>query len=205
MENLAKHEPHATFPTLSETSNSHKSLFTLSISTKDPERYKPLVLPPILQALPANLQNKLPRFDGESSKVTAEEHARKLEDLLDLYDIEEYDVRIRMFALSLQGKIKSWFQDLPVASITNFHQIAQIFLDRWVVMGNKVLIIKEYNQLKRQPGETIQKFSTRFNKLYHAMPANIKPPLGWALLHYPSYFDPEMVFRIRERDPLTLE
>jgi len=47
MENLVKHEPHATFPTLAKTSNSHKSLFTLPISTKVPERYKPLVLPPI--------------------------------------------------------------------------------------------------------------------------------------------------------------
>ena len=72
-------------------------------------------------------------------------------------------------------------------------------------MGNKVLIIKEYNQLKIQPGETIQKFSAMFNKVYHAMPANIKPPLGCALLHYPDYFDPEMVFQIRNKDPLTLE
>ena len=72
MENLAKHEPHATFPTLAETSNNHKSLFTLLISTKVSERYKPLVLRPIFRALPANIQNKLPRFDGESSKVIAE-------------------------------------------------------------------------------------------------------------------------------------
>ena len=110
-----------------------------------------------------------------------------------------------MFALSLQGKIKSWFKDLPAASITNFHQFTQIFLDRWVVMGNKVLIIKEYNQLKRQLGETIQNFSAKFNKVYHAMPANLKPPLGCVLLHYPDSFDPELVFQIRKKDPLTLE
>ena len=72
-------------------------------------------------------------------------------------------------------------------------------------MGNKFLIIKEYNQLKIQPGETIKKNSARFNKVYHAMPANLKPPLGCVLLHYPDSFDPEMVFQIRERDPLTLE
>ena len=99
-----------------------------------------------------------------------------------------------MFTLLLQGKIKSWFKDLLVASITNFHQFTQIFLDRWVVMGNKVLIIKEYNQLKRQPGETIQDFSTRFNKVYHAISTKIKQPLGWALLHHPNAFDQDMVF-----------
>ena len=37
------------------------------------------------------------------------------------------------------------------------------------------------------------------------MPVNLKPPLGCALLHYPYSFDPEMVFRIRNKDPLTLE
>ena len=114
-------------------------------------------------------------------------------------------MRIRMFASSLQGKIRNWFKDLLTASIINFHQFTQVFLDRWVVMGNEVLIIKEYNHLKRQSGEIVQDFSARFNKVYHAMPANIKPPLGCALLHYPDYFDPEMVFWIINKDPLTLE
>ena len=120
MENLVKHEPHATFPTMAETSNSHKSLFTLPISTKVLERYKPLVLPPIFQALPANIQNKLPRFDGESSKVTAEEHIQNIEDLFDLYEIEEDDVCIRMFSLSLQGKIKSWLKTFQLQAIPIF-------------------------------------------------------------------------------------
>ena len=43
VENLVKHEPHATFLALVETSNIHKSLFTLPIPTKVPERYKPLI------------------------------------------------------------------------------------------------------------------------------------------------------------------
>ena len=72
-------------------------------------------------------------------------------------------------------------------------------------MGNFFLIIKEYNHLKRHPGETLQHFSARFNTVYHAIPAKIKPPLEWALLHYPNAFDPEMAFQIRERYPSTLE
>ena len=205
VEDLVKHEPHSTFPTLSETWNSHKSLFALPIPTKLSERYKPLIFPPILQALPANLANKLPRFDGEDSKVTAEEHIQNLENLLDLFEIEEDDVHIRMFALSLQGKNKSWFKDLPAASIIIFYQFNQVFLDRWMIIGNEFLIIGEYKNLKRQPGETVQEFSARFNKVYNAIPTKIKPPLGWALLHYPSSFDPEVEFHIRKREPSSLE
>ena len=141
VENLVKHHSHATFLALAETSNSHESLFTLPIPTKVPERYKPMILPPIFQALPANLANKRPSFDGESSKFTAKEHIQNLENLLDLSKIEEDNVHIIMFSLSLKGKIKSWFKDLPAASITNFHQFTQVFLDRWVIMGNEVLII----------------------------------------------------------------
>ena len=72
-------------------------------------------------------------------------------------------------------------------------------------MGNVFLIIREYNHLKIQPGEILQHFSARFNTVYHAIPAKIKPPLEWALLHYPNVFDPEMAFQIREIDPSTLE
>ena len=57
---------------------------------------------------------------------------------------EEDDVHIRMFSLSLQGKTKSWFKDLPAASIINFHQFTQVFQDRWVIIGNEFLIIEEY-------------------------------------------------------------
>ena len=112
---------------------------------------------------------------------------------------------IIMFTFSLQGKIKSWFKDLPAASIINFHQFTQVLLDKWEVLGNVFLILEEYQNLKRQLGETVQDFSAKFNKVYNAIPTEIKPPLGWALLHYPSSFDPEVEFHIREREPSSLE
>jgi hypothetical protein len=99
-----------------------------------------------------------PRFDGENGNITAEKHIQNLEDFLDLYEVEDDDVCIRMFALSLQGKVKNWFRNLPAASIRNFHQFMQVFLDRWVVMGNVFLILEEYDHLKRKPGETIHSF-----------------------------------------------
>ena len=37
------------------------------------------------------------------------------------------------------------------------------------------------------------------------MPANIRPPPGVALLHYPNDFNPEMAFQVREREIETLE
>jgi hypothetical protein len=72
-------------------------------------------------------------------------------------------------------------------------------------MENLFLILEEYDHLKRESGETMQHFSARFNKLYHAMPIDIRPPPGLAHLHFPDAFNPEMEFQLRERNTATLE
>jgi hypothetical protein len=108
-------------------------------------------------------------------KITTKKHIQSLEDFLDLFEVEYDDVCIRMFSLSLQGKVKNWFKNLLDACISSFHQFVKIFLDQWVIMRNVFLILEEYDHLKRQPGETVHQFSTRFNKVYHAIPADIRP------------------------------
>jgi hypothetical protein len=66
-----------------------------------PNRYKPLVLHPILHDFPANYFQDLPRFDGEHGNITAEKHIQGLENFLDLFEVEEVDACIRIFVLSL--------------------------------------------------------------------------------------------------------
>ena len=110
-----------------------------------------------------------------------------------------------MFSLSLGGKVKDWFKNLPAASIRNFNQFMQVFLDRRVVMRNVFLLLEEYDHLKRKPGETVQQFSTRFNDVYHSIPVDVRPPPGLAKLHFPEAFDPEMAFQLRERNTASLE
>ena len=128
-----------------------------------PDRYKPLVLPSVLHAFPKNYDLYLPRFDGECNNVNAEQHVHNVETFLDLFEVDDEDVGIRIFALSLQGQVKSWFKTLPDASISDFQQFIEVFLDRWVIKHNLFLIIEEYNQLKILPGETVQQFYARFN------------------------------------------
>jgi hypothetical protein len=205
VETLVRHKPPALSPTPAKPLDVCKPLASSPVLAKIPDRYKPLDLPPILHDLPVNYINNLPRFDGENEKITAEKHIQNLEDFLDLYEVEDDDVCIRMFALSLQGKVKNWFRNLPAASIRNFHQFMQVFLDRWVIRGNVFLILEEYEHLKRKPGETVQQFSTRFNDVYHSIPVDVRPPPGLAKLHFPEAFDPEMAFQLRERNTASLE
>jgi hypothetical protein len=200
-----RHEPRDLSPTFSKLSNNYKPLTLPPIPTKIPERYKPLYLIFILHDLPVNYINNLPRFDVENVKITAEKHIQSLEDFLDLFEVEDDDVCIRMFVLSLQDKVKNWFKDLPATSISNFHQFVKMFLDRWVIMRNVFLILEEYDHLKRHPGEIVQWLSTRFNKVYHAIPVYIRPPPGSTHLHFLDAFNPKMAFQLRERNTATLE
>jgi len=63
----------------------------------------------------------------------------------------------------------------------------------------------KYRNLERKPRESVQDFSTRFNKVYNSIPANINPPPGLALLNYMDGFDAEISYQLRKRNLATLE
>ena len=54
------------------------------------------------------------------TNVNAEQHVQNVENFLDLFEGDEEDDSIRLFSLSLQGQVKSWFKALPDASISDF-------------------------------------------------------------------------------------
>lgn len=99
----------------------------IPVPWKVPNRYTPLILPPTLNVFPNNYYDYLPRFDGEDGKITTQKHIQGFENYLDLFEIDEGDVRIRLFSLSLQSRVKSWFKNLPIASISNFQKFFQNF------------------------------------------------------------------------------
>jgi hypothetical protein len=63
----------------------------------------------------------------------------------------------------------------------------------------------KYKNIKRNQGETVQDYCTRFNNLYNAIPTEIKPPQGLALIKFPDGFDADMSYQLRERNAATLE
>ncbi|MCY6488284.1 hypothetical protein, partial [Actinobacillus pleuropneumoniae] len=91
---------------------------------------------PISHDFPKNHDLYLPRFDGERNNITVERHVLNFESFLNLFEVDEEDVSIRLFVLSLQGKVKSCFKTLPDASISDFQQFVKVFLDKCVVRIN---------------------------------------------------------------------
>jgi len=112
---------------------------------------------------------------------------------------------MRTIAQSFLGDVKKWFRSITANSINSSQRLIELFLARWQEKKNPLQILAEYNSMKRNPNETIQEFTSRFNTVYNSIPYDMKPPPGFYLLHYPVAFDPDMAYQLRERDPTTLE
>jgi hypothetical protein len=167
-------------------------------------RYAPLVLAAPLHAMPQDYQTRLPQFDG-TGPLSAQQHVDKMNDYFDLQEVDEADVQMRLFAQSLMGDVKKWYKGLRAASVLDLTAFQRSFLDRWEVKKNPLQILSEYENIRRNQGETVQDYCTHFNNLYNAIPADIKPPQGLALIKFPDGFDADMSYQLRERNSTTLE
>jgi hypothetical protein len=154
--------------------------------------------------MPQDYQTRIPQFDGIGA-LNAQKHVDKMNDYFDFQEVDEEDVQMRLFAQSLTDEVKKWFKTLRVASIVDIVAFHQTFLNRWEVKKNPLQILSEYENIKRNQGETVQDYCIRFNNIYNAIPADIKPPQGLALIKFPDGFDVDMSYQLRERNYATLE
>ena len=70
---------------------------------------------------------------------------------------------------------------------------------------NALYFLTEIEELKRNLGEHVSDFIKRFNKLYHKMPPNFKPPVAAAKYRFSKDFEDYFVVMLRERNSRTLE
>jgi len=78
--------------------------------------YAPLVLPQNLNRFLDDYLKHLPKFNGEG-EVTAEEHLTTSYNFADNFNLEQTYIWMRLFAQSLDGKVRKWFRGLPINSI----------------------------------------------------------------------------------------
>jgi hypothetical protein len=69
-------------------------------------RYAPLVLASPLHNMPQDYQTRIPQFDGTGT-MTAQQHVDKMNDFFDLQEVDEEDVKMRLFSQSLNGQVKN--------------------------------------------------------------------------------------------------
>ena len=149
-------------------------------------------------------QTRIPHFTRAEAAI-AQQHVDRISEIFDYMELEDETINMRMFAQSLGGEPKKWFKILAPYSIHDLPALYQTFINRWEIRKNPIQILFEYNNLKRNTGESVQDYCTRFNSVYNTLPSHMKPPLGSALAKFPEGFDPDMTYQLRERDFATLE
>jgi len=142
-------------------------------------RYAPLILLAQLHDMPQGYDHKIQLF-GVEGDVTAHHHLNRINDQLDLWEMDHDDVKMRILAQSLSGKVKKWFRALPTGSIPNFAAFEGSFLAKWEEKQNPLQFLTQYNNLKRKSNENIPEFSARFLKSYESIPDEFMPPTGTA-------------------------
>ena len=63
-------------------------------------RFAPLALPAVLHDVPQNYAQKIPFYDGDGN-FTARQHVDRFDDYVDLELVDEDDIKMRLFVLSL--------------------------------------------------------------------------------------------------------
>ena len=65
-------------------------------------------------------------------------------------------------------------------------------------------MLSQYHNLKKGGFEYVHEFSSRFMRVYNSIPADIKPLVGAAKLHYVDSFDGDFALLLRERKSARL-
>jgi hypothetical protein len=142
-------------------------------------RYAPLLLPQPLNNLPPRYYLKyMPKFTREED-VTTKEHLVAFYSYADNQNIENEDVWMRVFVQILFGEARKWFRGLAPRSINGIEALDEAFLRHWGDKKDFLYYITEVESLKRKEGESVSKFSKRFNKMYKKIPMRSKPLKAW--------------------------
>ena len=91
-------------------------------------RFSPLDLPSQLHDLPQNYTQRIKIYGAD---ITTQQHLDQFNDFIDLEEVDDEDVKMRLFAKRFSGEVKKWFRSLPTRSIHNFQQFESTFIGKW--------------------------------------------------------------------------
>ena len=161
-------------------------------------RFSPLVLPAVLDDLPQNYAQRISLYDGDGNFIVRQ-HVDRFDDFIDLEEVDDDDVKMRLFAQSLSREENKWFKNLLSRSILTFEVFQNSFLERWDDNKSPSQILSQYNNLKKGNFESFHEFYSRFMRVYNSISSDIKPLVGAAKLHYADAFDNDFALLLRER------
>ena len=93
---------------------------------------------------------------------------------------------------------------MHVGSVVGIEALDEIFLKHWGEMRDHLYYITEFNNLKRENGESISNFTKRFNNMYSKIPTEIRATDTLARITYANAFDSDFCLLLKDRRSVSL-
>ena len=110
---------------------------------------------------------------------------------------------MKLFALSLDGRVGDWYNNVPNNSFATLETFKTAFTNRFGEKKEPRTQVASLTNIKKE-NETMDEFNQRFTKLSNAIPATYKPPAPSILHYYIEALSGKMQYQIRDKEPTTL-
>jgi hypothetical protein len=157
----------------------------------------PLNLAPTTHPLP-KFKDHLPRFSGNGI-VTTNEHLVAFSNAFHNIGANDNDTCMHLFVNSLEGKVATYFFDLPPKILSTWEELVYWFKSTYGQPKSPAEQLREYNNISYKDGETIKYFNLRFTKLYNQIPELIHPQNQVAFMHYYNALPSPYRHRLEEK------
>nr|GEV48013.1 hypothetical protein [Tanacetum cinerariifolium] len=115
-----------------------------------------------------SLKNDMPPRDNGSDHEDANEHIEKVLEIIDLFhilNINQDQVMLRAFPMSLIGATSHWIRNIPSGLITTWEDLKTKFLSKYYPPARTAKIMEEINNFQQEPDKTLYHVWERFKEL----------------------------------------
>jgi hypothetical protein len=106
---------------------------------------------------------------------------------------------MRLFVNSIEGKVATYFFDLPPKILFTWEELVYWFKSIYGQSKSPTEKLREYNNISYKYGETIKSFKILFTKLYNQIPEQIHPQNLAVFMHYYNALSSPYCHRLKDK------
>ncbi|KAH9287659.1 hypothetical protein KI387_031776 [Taxus chinensis] len=153
--------------------------------------------------VPQDVRNRLPKFQGNNA-ITGDQHLKLFVNMMEDFEIEFEDVYIKLFIHTLEEDARDWYKYFPDNSIDSWTEMKNAFRLQYGDKTDPRFLLSEFENIKKNPNESVHDFNTQFNKTLNRLPVILRPSDVSCLIKYSDAFDKKVAYYLRDKNPTTL-
>ena len=110
------------------------------------------------------------------------------------------DVKMKIFALSLEEDARDWYLDLDDNSYKTLDEFQTVFKEKWEEKKEPRHQLVALHNIKKMENKTMEEFNKKFKDLVSDLHKDIKPHDAAILIYYIEAFTGDLRYQLRERN-----